>query len=328
MSKRGKRVCIFMFVVSLCMFMIVLVFQKDRGYRFSYSDTSAYFALANGELLELTGNGTIYYYDKMGKRKILLENSDIIFMDMFYQDGTYILSVHKDGRIGVCQALSFKEWEIANVPGAIKAELQLTGLMVLTENGAIYEHEASEFLEWVLRGENIEVTLQKNENLPKCKDFCLSEENSVLLTENGEVMIKGKLDLEKYTLYEKIECPTVMDRIYNAGNSILALSSDGHLYEVGLDMIVPPHSSQWFILIPEYKDVTFLCADTGWERMVLADTVSNVYYYCLVNRGKAAGVPRKKKIRNMKNVKKVILFEEYLYILGEDYLYIRKVPVF
>lgn len=328
MVKRKKIFCaIILSILTVCVLAFLL--QNGRKYPFSYSETSAYFPFGDGELLELAEGGTVYRYDKTGKRMTLLENSDIISLELFStaeNDGVSMLIVHKDGRLGICRDFSFEEREffVGGMP-IRKVKLYRWGLIALTENGDVYECEDTELYLKMRQKENLEIQLQKNENLPKCKDFATSGMNCALLTEDGQVMLRGKLHSSEDTPYEKIECPVVAERIYNACSALLVWSEDGYLYQTGRDMIGVWGLFDQFHLISEHRNV--IQADTGFQEVVIVDSDSRVYHYHIGKaKGKGVGYPERIRIRNMKNVKKVILFDGWLYIFGEDYLYTRKVP--
>lgn len=326
MTRRRKICFAVLITMLLCVIgLLVFVLPKGKKYSFSYLETSKYLPLDEGELMELTETGTVYVYYNDGSKEMLLESSDIISQSVIYgQNTSYILNVHKDGSLKMCKGLSFDEWEIVRMEGMIKADLCAWGLMVLTEDGTVYEYEDRELFLKLFGETTIEITLQKNEELPKCMDICSSDYNRVVITKDGEVYVKGRLAANEYAEYKKIECPSRVSTVYNSGNTLLALSDSGILYEAGMEIYKASlYILDKFEIISEYENVVQM--DGSYNKVVLLEQDSDVYYFGETTKGKASGISWKGQIRYKTDVKKVYMRDGYIYILGEDYLYLRKV---
>ena len=323
---KQKKIC-FAVVITMMLCIIgifVLVLQKGKKYDFSYLETSTYLPLIQGELLELTENGAVFRYCNNGAKEILLESSDIISQSVVYNQGNvFILSVHKDGSLKVCEGFSFDEWEIVRIEGMIKADLCAWGLMVLTEEGTVYEYEDRDLFIKLFGEKAIEISLQKKEELPKCTDICSSDYNRVVLTEDGEVYVKGRLAANEYAEYKKIECPSRVSTVYNSGNTLLALSDSGVLYEAGMEIYKASlYIFDKFEIISEYEDVVQM--DGSGNKVVLFEQDSDVFYFGETTKGKACGVSWKGQISHKADVRKVLMRGSYIYILGQDYLEVRE----
>jgi len=325
MTKR-KKICFAVVITMLICIIGILAFilQKGKKYSFSYSQSSKYLPLTEGELLELTENGAVFRYCSNGDKEILLESSDIVSQSVLYnQENTYLLNVHKDGSLKICEDFSFDEWELVHMEGMIKADLCAWGLMVLTEDGTVYECEEKELFLKMLGENAIEISLKENEGLPKCTDICSTDYNCVVLTEDGEVYVKGRLAANEYAEYKKIECPSRIHTVYNSGNTLLALSDSGVLYEAGMEIYKASlNVLDKFEIITEYEDVVQM--DGSGNKLVLFEQDSDVFYFGETTKGKACGVSWKGQIRHKTNVRKVFMRGAYIYILGEDYLYIEE----
>lgn len=326
---RRKKICFAILITMLiCVTgMFVFVLQKVKKHSFSYLETSKYLPLAKGEMLELTENGAVFRYCNNGDMEILLESSDIVSQSVLYnQENIYLLNVHKDGSLRMCEGFSFDEWELVHMEGMIKADLCAWGLMVLTEDGTVYEYEDKELFQKMLGEKAIEISLQKNEELTKCMDICSSDYNHVVITKDGEVYVKGILAANEYAEYKKIECPSRINTVYNSGNTLVALSDSGVLYEAGMEIFKANLSIlDKFEIISEYEDVVQM--DGSGNRVVLFEQDSDIYYFGETTKGKACGVSWKGQIRHKADVRKVFMRGSYIYILGQDYLEVREVSL-
>ncbi len=325
MIKR-KKICFALLITMLiCIIgMFVFILPKGKKYSFFYLETSKYLPLIKGELLELTENGAVFRYCDNGDKEILLESSDIVSQSVLYNQGNiYLLNVHKDGSLKMCEGFSFDEWELVHMEGMVKADICAWGLMILTEKGSVYEYEEKELFRKMLGENAIEISLKENEKLPKCTDICSTDYNRVVLTEDGEVYVKGRLAANEYAEYKKIECPSRINTVYNSGNTLLALSDSGVLYEAGMEIYKASlNILDKFEIITEYEDVVQM--DGNGNKVVLFEQDSDIFYFGETTKGKACGASWNGQIRNKADVRKVFMRGSYIYILGEDYLYIRE----
>lgn len=328
MTKR-KKICFAVLITMLiCIIGIfVCILQKGKKHSFSYLETSKYLPLTKGELLELTETGAVFRYCNNGDKEILLESSDIVSQSVLYnQESIYLLNVHKNGSLKMCEGFSFDEWELVHMEGMVKADLCEWGLMVLTKDGTVYECEEKELFLKMLSENAIEISLKENEKLPKCTDICSTDYNRVVLTEDGDVYVKGRLAANEYAEYKKIECSSRINTVYNSGNTLLALSEFGVLYEAGMEIYKASLSiHDKFEIITEYEEVVQM--DGSGNKVVLFDRDSDIYYFGETTKGKASGVSWKGQIRHKADVRKVFMRGSYIYILGQDYLEVREVSL-
>lgn len=138
-----------------------------------------------------------------------------------------------------------------------------------------------------------------------------------------EGAVKAKLQLQGVVVLTEVP----MLQISNVGNTILALDGDGTVYEVGmsLDEKSSSDSNKRFTKVLTYGKAVQIYGFN--ERVVLYNEDETVRFFGRIRRGKAAGEPWGGKVKSLKDVRQVFLLGEYIYVLCEDYLYIRKEPL-
>ncbi len=329
--KQKKKICIRFLIIILLSALSVLLFlvcKKGRKYPFTYSETSLYLPIAGGEMLELTEDGGVLRYSNTGEKTLLLELSDIRYLSVLYEkDSVYTLSVHEDGTLALGKDFYFQEKIIGNSEGVRKAELQLQGMVALTEKGEVYEGKILGTWSEFYNGASENVELIKVEGLPEVTDISVTGWDSVCLTPKGEVWAKGEFLENHYEEYTKIFAEVPMVQISNAGNTILALDEAGTVYEVGmvLDEEGSRYNNEQFEEVLTYGKAVQIygCG----ERAVLFNKDSIVHYFGHIEIGKGSGESWGGNLKNLKDVRQVFIWNEYIYVLCEDYLYIRKEPL-
>lgn len=328
--QKKKKTYIKIFIIMLMGVVAALLFivcKKGKKYPFTYSETSQYMPLAGGEMLELTEDGGVFRYSNTGEKVLLLESSDIQQLSVFREkDAVYTLSVHKDATLGLDKDFSFREKVIGSLKGIRKVGVQFKGIIVLTEEGEVYEGTIprtwSDFYETAAK----DVEFVKVEGLPEVVDISIVND-SVLLMQTGEVWAKGKFFKNEYEDYTRIPAEAPMVQISNAGHTILAIDEEGTVYEAGMVLDKKNYSSnnKQLTKISTYRRAVQIYG--SGERAVLYDEDGTVRFFGHICRGKAAGEPWGGKVKNLKGVKQVFLMGEYIYILCENCLYIRKEPL-
>lgn len=319
-------------VVSLSVFCIVmllfLLFKKGKKYPFTYSESSQYIPIADGELLELTGDGGVFRYSNTGRKTLLLESSDIQHLSVLYEeDGVYTLSVHKDGLLALGKDFSFEEKRIASLEGVKKAGLQFNGIVVLTERGEVYEGTIPGTLADFYEDVTGDVELVKVENMPEIADMSVTKRDNVCLTKKGEIWAKGEFYENRYENYTEIIVEVPMQQISNAGSTILALDEEGTIYEVGmvLDEKGARYNNEQFTKVLTYGKAVQIYG--SGDRAVVYNEKGTIRFFGYICRGKGYERSWGGKVRGLKNVRQVFIRGEYIYVLCEDCLYIRKEPL-
>ncbi|MBQ9767693.1 MAG: hypothetical protein IJW37_06290 [Lachnospiraceae bacterium] len=318
-------VMVLLIIVVLVLFAYTL--QKNKKYPFAYYETSLYLPLAGGELLELTEDGGVFRYSNKGEKTLLMESSNLRYLSVLYENGgVSVLSVHRDGTLGLSKDFSFDEKDIGSLEGAVKAELQENGIVVLTEAGEVYEGKIAETWSECYEAASKKVELKKID-LPEIIDISTAWDNNVCLTKTGEVWAKGEFFMNEYEEYTKIAMEMPAVQISNAGNTISALGEDGTLFEVGmaLDENNVYTNNEQFEKVMTYGKAIQVCS--SGERTVLFNEDETVHFFGHMDKGKASGVAWSGTVGSLKNIRQILIYGEYIYVLSEDSLYIRKEPL-
>ena len=328
MTKQKKtRIIIAVSVLVVCIILLLLVlFRKGRTYPLSYSETSMYVPLSGGELLELTEEGAVYRYGNDGKKTMLLESSDISYIAAVYDDGTvYMVNLHEDGTLGVCEEFDFVEKEIGNLEKPVKTGLHPKGLVVMTEAGELIEGELSEGWKAFYESEEETVKLAKVEGFSEGTDLAtMILRESVCFINDGQVWVKGDFVGDLYEEYTKIPTDFYAKQVWNAGNTIFAMDDKDRLYEFGIALDVNNYS----IINKQFREVSSYGKPVAFhsfgESAIVLNENGNVHYFGLTVEGKACDVSWGGILPWLKNEKQVFFFGSYIYVLGEDYLYVRR----
>jgi len=326
-----KKTYIKIFIIMLLGVVAALLFivcKKGKKYPFTYSENSQYMPIADGEMLELTGDGGVFRYSNTGKKTLLLEASDIRHLSVLYEeDVVYTLSVHKDGLLALGRDFSFQEKRITNFAGVKKAGLQFNGIVVLTERGEVYEGTISGTLADFYETSTEDVEFVKVENIPEIADMSVTKRDNVCLTKKGEIWAKGEFYENRYENYTEIIAEVPMQQISNAGSTILALDEEGTIYEVGmvLDEKGARYNNEQFTKVLTYGKAVQIYG--SGDRAVVFNEKGTIRFFGYICRGKGYERSWGGKVRGLKNVKQVFIRGEYIYVLCEDCLYIRKEPL-
>lgn len=326
-----KKIYIKIFIVMLLGVVATLLFiacKKGKKYPFTYSENSQYMPLLDGEMLELTEDGGVFRYSNTGRKTLLLESSDIQYLSVLYEeDRVYTLSVHKDGLLALGKDFSFQEKRIGSLAEVRKAGLQFNGIVVLTERGEVYEGTIPATLGDFYETATEDVEFVQVENMPEIADISVTESDNVCLTRKGEVWAKGKFLYNYYEDYTNIPADIPMIQISNTANTILALDEEGTVYEAGmsLDKKGVRYNNELFTKVLTYGKAVQIYGSV--DRAVLYDEKGTVRFFGYIYRGKGYENSWSGKVRGLKNVRQVFIRGEYIYVLCEDYLYIRKEPL-
>lgn len=147
--------------------------------------------IADGEMLELTGDGGVFRYSNTGKKTLLLEALDIQYLSVLYErEMMYTLAIHKDGTLALGIGLTFQEKKIGNLESAIKAKLQLNSIVLLTEGGEMYEGTITGTWSNFYESATGDVKFVRIEGITEIDDISVTARTSTCLTRKGEVWAK------------------------------------------------------------------------------------------------------------------------------------------
>lgn len=126
------------FIVGI---LICFLFSKDiTRIKFVPSENSKYIPINGGSFLELSENGAVTRYDDDGTVEKVLVESDIIEIVNGERKEDGYLIIHKDGRIGLSREESPSEIVLGIVENAKKGVITSEEIMIITEQGELYEY--------------------------------------------------------------------------------------------------------------------------------------------------------------------------------------------
>lgn len=311
-KKRGIRIILVVGILSFSIAGLYLICNVRNTTYKRMKDIIQFFPSKNasGHLYGLTSNGKIYcYYKNKNKVDVIIEESDIIFLEM----GMQSLIIHKDGSIYIDEAGGFEGELIGTIEGAVSGDTISTHTAIITDKGQLYMYGYNDAKRYNLLGTGDTQRLDKFTliELPdKIVKVDYGSTYTFLLTDNNKIYRTGYLGNLNYTTFCEYEQWKAFVDIQSSHTSVFALGTHGKIIMMDNSYdIFFPSLSEKLDMVNNIKDFT-----VASQNVLGVSSDGELYYW-----GRDLYKPDEENSINPQKIKNIGIIEEVYSTGGSVY---------
>ena len=314
-------------IISIVLSFFIIAQKTNQNKNLEYIElkenvTDYYFVKQYGTIVIRLENDEIWEISKDSESKFI--SSDIRYIAECSSNGSELLIICNNGDIYYDADRNYQGVKIGNIAGAISGSISSIGLekyiMIVTEDGDLYAYAMDQNGTLENYDKEFVDQLTKVDGIPKVKKVVALNENTLILTNNGEIYHSGD--------YNSITVRTEFQECYSEINYIDIAYGQTSAYALDDEGIVYTNDTKErngnnymdFTENKAYENIVSMCVNQDFAAFLNEE--QKIYYNGTYYPGKAVENFEGRPFA-FHGTEEIILHGHYIYMIKEGKAYIK-----